>query len=135
MPVSLLLIIAAPLEALCAALIWRTWGRLQAAESQVYRLRCALAEISCYAEARQQLRNRQQKIEQAVDSTTGSVEAVHRALANFSFDLWGRDASHTRALHDQRAEQVYDTVRNANKSLGRWVGQWLEGDSSKNRDD
>ena len=130
----IIIFIMVPVEALCVVVLWRAWGNLEIAQMQLHHLSSALSEISCYAEARDKLRLRQQRIEQAVDTTTGSVETVHRALADLSFDLWGRGAHHSRARHDEYADQVYDTVRSANKLVGKWVSGWLGDRSYKDKD-
>lgn len=135
MPLSLLLIVAVVVEMLLATVIWWLWPKLRRAQTQLISLRSALAEIACYAEARERLKRRQQGIEQAVNSTTDSVESIHRALTDFSFDLWGRDAHRTRAAHDQRVEQVYGTVRGINRLIGSWTSSWLGSESNSNKKD
>lgn len=135
MPLSLLFIAAVAVEILSVTIIWRLWPKLRLAHIQLVNLRKALAEIACYAEARERLKRRQQGIEQAVNSTTDSVESIHRALSDFSFDLWGRDAHRTRAVHDQRVEQVYGAVRGVNRLIGSWTNSWLGSESDTNKKD
>lgn len=120
--------LAMPLEAGCVVLLGLFWVRLRAIESRVAAMRIGLAEIRCYAEARTRLQQQQKQFEQAVEGTTNSVETVHRALANLSFDLWGNDSRDLRARHDVHAERLYDGVRRVNRSLGRLTGNLLGGD-------
>lgn len=120
------------LEAAFVVLLWRTSRALGQAQVQVRVIHASLAEAACLAQALQTLKVRQKKIEYAVDATTDSVETIHRALANLSFDLWGSDG--TRQRHDRHAQRVYSGVHGVNRLLGKWAGDWLDSaDSVNNR--
>lgn len=112
------------LEAAFAVLLWRNWRLLGQAQAQVRAIHVSLAEIACLAHARQTLKARQKKIKDTVDATTDSVETIHRALANLSFDLWGNTSARER--HDHRAQKIYGGVRGVNRLLGKWTEDWLD---------
>lgn len=123
------------LEAIVAVIIILGWRGLSRAQIQARRVRAALAEIYCLANAKQRLRERGQRAGKAVDTATDSVEAVHRALANLSFDLWGSNNPEARDQHDLRVQQVYGGVRGLNRLLGRQVSSWLGEGQHKQGDD
>lgn len=122
------------LEAAAAAIIWRCWRVQGQVQAQAHRLAAVLAEIERLAQARVRLREKQRKFEQSLDATTDSVENVHRALADLSFNLWGHGDAAAYARHHQRAEKVYGGVRTANRLLGKWTGKWLDGNSRNDED-
>lgn len=122
------------LEAALAVTFWRSGCGLTQTHAQTRRLHAALAEIERLAQARERLREKHRKLEQSLDATTDSVESVHRALADLSFNLWGHGDAAARARHHQRADKVYGGVRTANRLLSKWAGKWLDGDGRNDQD-
>lgn len=100
---------------------------------RVRHLHRRLREERLIAAARRKLQEGQWQLEQAVDQSTSSVEAIHRAVADLSFDLWGVEAERARELHHSTADQIYGSIRLANRFTGRLLARLLGTDEDRDR--
>jgi len=71
-------------------------------------------------------------VQERVESTVTTVEQVHLAIADASFNLApkGRSAetlASAREKHHQAVQGVYETIRRVNRSLGELANDYFEG--------
>src|SRR5690606_4473366 len=71
-------------------------------------------------------------VQERVESTVTTVEQVHLAIADASFNLApkhkGADAlTSAREKHHQAVQGVYETIRRVNRSLGELATDYFEG--------
>lgn len=66
----------------------------------------------------------------AVDQTTTAVESVHRTVADASYQILAQGDSERlkqlKARHDATAAQVYNAIRDVNRSLGQFASDCFE---------
>lgn len=84
--------------------------------------------------AREELETNRRRVEQTVDWTTASVETIHRAISDLSFDLCGRTNGPARTVHDRTSEHIYGGIRDVNKGVGRLLSGLLDPDDRDRRD-
>ena len=71
-------------------------------------------------------------VQERVESTVSTVEQVHLAIADASFNLApkgkGTEAlADAREKHHQTVQGVYETIRRVNRSLGELATDYFEG--------
>ncbi len=71
-------------------------------------------------------------VQERVESTVTTVEQVHLAIADASFNLApkgkGEEAlAAARGKHHQAVQGVYDTIRQVNRSVGELASDYFEG--------
>lgn len=96
-------------------------GRLERALS---RQQARLTEAQICARARRAARDQRQQVAAAVDLGTDSVEALHRAVADLGFELFGDECG--KEHHDRSADVVYDSVREIRRRTSSWLDRLLD---------
>lgn len=119
-----MIIAIAALEIGIALWLLRNMRLLARAPLRLTRGQARLTQARCCAEARAAARARGERVTGAVEAGTASVEALHRALADLSFELSGN--ARARARHAHRADQVYGSIRQANRGAGGWYQRLLK---------
>lgn len=135
----MLALILLPLELAVAAVVLVTQQAQRAGQAELRRVRMTLREGQRLSEARRRVREGQARVEKTVDCSTDTLEAVHLALADLSFDIWGSgNAGKARAAHHRHAGTVYQSIRLANRGVGRLVSGLFRDDGKpdgRDRDD
>ncbi len=68
----------------------------------------------------------------AFENTVNTVQTIHNTIANASYDLACQASDGNEKLktlkqkHDQSASQVYNTIREVNRSLGQLASDYFE---------
>lgn len=115
--------------------LWRAAIHLRRRQGQLLRARHQLAESRRIVQARIDLEAGLQRVEDTVDWTTASVEAIHRAVSDLSFDLAGQEEDgHARTVHDRASKQVYTSIREVNRGVGGLLSGLLD-ERRRDRDD
>ncbi|MDT0618208.1 hypothetical protein RM531_06955 [Salinisphaera sp. P385] len=123
------------LQAIVAAVLWRLHGRLRADGRDLAGLQARLADARREVQARHDLEANRQLVEETVDFATASVERIHRAVADLSFDLCGSGSRPAREVHDHTSSLVYRQIRGTNRGIGRLVSGLLKPPARDHRDD
>lgn len=123
------------LEVLTIGLLWRVHRRLSGGERDATRLQARLADARREVQARHDLEANRQLLEETVDFATASVERIHRAVADLSFDLCGSGSRPAREVHDQTSSLVYRQIRGTNRGIGRLMSGLLKPPGHDDRDD
>lgn len=130
------LLLALLLEALAAGLLWCCYRQLLAGEHALGRGRARLADARREVQARHDLEANRQLVEETVDFATASVERIHRAVADLSFDLCGSSGSRpVREVHDHTSGLVYRQIRGTNRGIGKLMSGLLKPPARDDRDD
>lgn len=113
-------------EAGLGYLLWRQAVHLRSRRARLVRARYRLAENQRIAGARAELEANRQRMEETVDWTTASVETIHRAISDLSFDLAGHENGPARTVHDRTSERVYSGIREVNRGVGSLLSGLLD---------
>lgn len=113
-------------EAGLGYLFWRQARRLRSRRAELVRAKYRLAENQRIAKARADLEANRQRVEETIDWTTASVETIHRAISDLSFDLAGREGGPARTVHDRTSERVYSGIREVNRGVGSFLSGLLD---------
>lgn len=115
-------------------LLWRQAALVRSHRAKLVRARHRLAENQRVARARADLEANRQRVEDTVDWTTASVETIHRAISDLSFDLAGNETGPARTVHDRTSERVYGGIRQVNRGVGSLLSGLLD-DRTRDRDE
>lgn len=114
-------------------LLWKGVKLLRARQAALLRARYNLAENNRIVQARLDLEANRQRFEDTVDMTTASVESIHRAISDLSFDVLGQRKGPARTIHDHTSERVYSGIREVNRGVGSLLSGLL-GERRRDRD-
>ncbi len=123
------------LQAAVATVLWRIHGRLRGDGRDLAGLQARLADARREVQARHDLEANRQLLEETVDFATASVERIHRAIADLSFDLCGPGSRPAREVHNQTSSLVYRQIRGTNRGIGRLMSGLLKPPGHDDRDD
>lgn len=115
-------------------LLWKGGKLLRARQAAVVRARYNLAENNRIVRGRADLEANRQRFEDAINTTTASVESIHRAISDLSFDILGQRKGPARTIHDSTSERVYNGIREVNRGVGDLLSGLL-GERDHDRDD
>lgn len=123
------------IEALAVGLLWRCHHQVLAGEQAVAWWQSRLADARREVQARHDLEANRQLVEETVNFATASVERIHRAIADLSFDLCGSGSRPVREVHDHTSGLVYRQIRGTNRGIGKLMSGLLKPPARDDRDD